>query len=116
MENETTYTWKISNLLCEEDGIVRTVFWTLEAERSGFTERTSGSLSLGAPGDDPVPFPQLTQGLIGEWIEQNMEPGYPQQLKDFLSDQISYYERFSQPVLNYVGNEGLPWTEPLPSD
>lgn len=111
---ETIYTWKIDNVTTVEDGIVKTVFWTLTAERSGFTERTSGATTLGEPGPSPVPFADLTQEMVAGWIESVMEPGYPDQLKDFLSDQISYHERFSGLATNFVDSQSLPWAESVP--
>jgi len=108
---ETNFTWKIDNMYRNDQGMVNTVFWTLVAEKSGVTDKTSGATEL-TPSDDPIPFENLTQEIVSSWLESIIDEERINDLKLFLTQQIDYYLGNSNSDLNISGTpenfEGLP--------
>ncbi len=70
-------------------GMVTAIFWTLEIEKSGITDASSGSFDL-EPSSNPIPFEELTQEVVSNWIENLMDPTRLSKLKHFLETQVDY--------------------------
>lgn len=86
---DITFTWKIDNMTRDESGMVKTVFWTLWAEKNGIVDKNSSATDL-EPSDDPIPFDDLNQEVISSWIESIIDPDRLDDIKHFLSEQINY--------------------------
>lgn len=67
----TTFNWAVANLERHTaDGIVYTVHYTVSAEDGTYNAGAYGSIGLEAPaeGDAPVPFADLTEEIVIDWV------------------------------------------------
>jgi hypothetical protein len=65
------YTWAFPALERDigNDDAVTTVHWRLLASEGGLTTEAYGSAGLPAPGDDFVPYAELTPDVVILWLE-----------------------------------------------
>lgn len=102
--------WGISNLdrhlpdgdTCPE-GAVYTAYWTATLEDGGYTASSYGSIGLGEPNpDDFIPFSQLTEEQVLDWVFQTMGPDRVVQVQEELYNRI-------QEQINPTEASGIPW-------
>ena len=68
----TTFTWSVSTLdRTVADGIVGTVHYTVDAADDTYSSGAYGSVSLEAPaeGDTVIPYADLTEAGVIEWVK-----------------------------------------------
>jgi len=69
-------TWKIDDVFVnpqdgERSDVVVTVAWRCAAEQDGVTVYNCGVTSLAPPKDSFVPFSQLTEDMVLNWVWEN---------------------------------------------
>ena len=65
----TTYTWAIANLERETaDGYVYTAHYTVSAKDDTYASSAYGSLGFERPEGELIPFADLTEGTVVQWI------------------------------------------------
>jgi hypothetical protein len=77
------------------DGIVTTIHWRCEKGEAS----TYGSVGLTEPGEDPIPFEDLTEEQIIEWLGNQIDL---EQIEESLDAQI-------EAITNPTSAHGLPW-------
>jgi hypothetical protein len=93
-------TWTISNLDRQvSDGLVTTAHWRVDAIDGEHTAGAYGSVGF-TRGDSFVPFEQLTEAQVIEWVKSQLEVA---EIEASLASQI---EKQKNPVTAH----GLPWT------
>jgi hypothetical protein len=66
----TTFKWAIANLEREtSDGYVFTCHYTVNADNGVYTSGAYGSLGLERPEDEMIPFSQLTEEIVVQWVK-----------------------------------------------
>jgi hypothetical protein len=100
----TTFTWQISQLERElADGYVFNVFYTVYAENANLRAYVDSSLTLERPDVDLIPFPDLTEHIIVDWIKTKLGEGVIESIYNTLQAQL---DEQRQPIK--AG--GLPWS------
>ena len=85
---EITYTWKVKNLNRELiDGYVFSADWMFFASVEDHTRSISGSTKFDR-GDDMIPYEELTEDLIIEWIRYQVGNQHIDSMKRALSSEI----------------------------
>jgi hypothetical protein len=89
------------------DGIVTTIHWTATETDEPFSAYSYGS--LGVPTNDPtdpsfIPFEELTEETIVEWVIDTMGEERVEALQTSLNNQIELQK-------NPISATGLPWTQ-----
>ena len=65
----TEFTWAIANLEREtSDGYVFTAHYTVDAKDDTYAAGAYGSLGLKRPEGELIPFADLTEGVVVQWI------------------------------------------------
>jgi len=99
---ETIFTWVVTDLVRHaETDMVFCLEWRLEVAKGPHFVSTFGSVGL-VPSDDPIPFIDLTEELVQEWLLHALGDEQVQGLKTALINQI---ENKSSPV----ALTGKPW-------
>ena len=69
MANTTTTTWAIANLEREtSDGYVFTAHWVVNAKDDTYSAGAYGSLGLKRPESELIPFADLTESIVVQWV------------------------------------------------
>jgi len=93
--------WKIANMERHlEDGIVYTIHWTASLQDEGLTASSYGSVGLQAPEEDIIPYENLTEEIVVEWIKAALEV---ESIETALEAQIQLQR---EPV----SASGIPWS------
>ncbi len=93
--------WKIANMERHlEDGIVYTIHWTASLQDEGLTASSYGSVGLQAPEEDIIPYENLTEEIVVEWIKAALEV---ESIETALEAQIQLQK---EPV----SASGIPWS------
>lgn len=97
----TAYTWTIDS--CDRytaDGIVLTVHWTVAANDGTYTSSAYGSIGLEQPGNDFIPYDDLTPEIVIGWTQDRLDvPAIEAALQAQLDEQAAPTKA-----------TGLPWT------
>lgn len=82
------------------DGVVTLAHWTAsETSEDGFHGYTYGSVSLDPPGEDVIPYEDLTEDQVRDWVTSKMDLVGIQAILD---NQIESQR-------NPVSASGVPW-------
>jgi hypothetical protein len=101
-KNATVFTWKISQLEREtQDGFVYTAHYTVDAKDDTYSAGAYGSIGFERP-DDLVPFADLTEELVVEWVKAALTKEKVVEVEAALQAQISEQRTPSKAA-------GLPW-------
>ena len=66
----TTFEWKIAQLERKtNDGFVFAAHYTVNADNGVYTSGAYGSLGLERPEDEMIPFSQLTEEIVVQWVK-----------------------------------------------
>jgi hypothetical protein len=69
MTTSTSFTWAIANLSRETvDGYVYEAHYTVSAKNDTYSAGAYGSLGFERPEDELIPFADLTEGTVVQWI------------------------------------------------
>lgn len=70
-----TYAWNITGLDNNDDGIVETIHWLLEATNETKLVVETGDLALSAPNPETpfIQFEHLTKQDLVRWLEANLD-------------------------------------------
>lgn len=99
----TTYTWGIANLEREtSDGYVFTAHWTLSATDGDHTAGSYGSIGLERPEGKLIPFENLTEELVIQWVQEKLGEEQVVSMKAALQAQIDEQKAPSK-------ESGVPW-------
>lgn len=73
MTTVTTFSWKISNLEREtSDGFVYTAHYTVDANDGTYNAGAYGSVGLERPEGDLIPFADLTEEQVVQWVKDKL--------------------------------------------
>jgi len=102
-----TYTWGVANLERHlSDGIVYTVHWTINAERTvgddTFNTGAYGSLGLAAPEGNVIPYTDLTSEIVIGWTQDTLGEEKVAEIEAALSSNLDQQE-------NPTDAAGVPW-------
>jgi hypothetical protein len=101
-KNTTVFTWKISQLEREtQDGFVYTAHYTVDAKDDTYSAGAYGSIGFERP-DDLVPFADLTEDLVVEWVKAALTEEKVADVEAALQLQIDEQRAPSKAA-------GLPW-------
>jgi hypothetical protein len=101
-KNTTVFTWKISQLEREtQDGFVYTAHYTVDAKDDTYSAGAYGSIGFERP-DDLVPFADLTEDLVVEWVKAALTEEKVVDVEAALQSQIDEQRAPSKAA-------GLPW-------
>lgn len=101
----TTFAWAIANLeRYTADGIVYTVHYTVSAEDGVYSSGAYGSVGLVAPaeGDTPIPFANLTEKIVVDWVKDYFGPEKVAEIEAALQSQLDKQHAPQKA-------SGLPW-------
>ncbi len=99
----TVVTWRISNLEREtSDGFVFTVHYTVDAADGTYTAGAYGSLGLERPEGEMVPFNQLTEAMVVQWVKDKLGAEAVSNIEAALQAQLSEQHAPTKAA-------GLPW-------
>jgi hypothetical protein len=102
IKNTTVFTWKISQLEREtQDGFVYTAHYTVDAKDDTYSAGAYGSIGFERP-DDLVPFADLTEDLVVEWVKAALTEEKVADVEAALQSQIDEQRAPSKAA-------GLPW-------
>jgi hypothetical protein len=101
--SETTYTWSIANLEREtSDGYVFTAHYTVNAKDDTYSAGAYGSLGLERPEGELIPFADLTEGTIVQWILEALGEEKVTSICEALQNQLDEQRTPTKAA-------GLPW-------
>jgi hypothetical protein len=93
--------WKIANMERHLEGdIVYTVHWTASLQDEELNASSYGSVGLQAPEEDIIPFEDLTEEIVVEWIKRALDA---ESIETALEAQIQLQK---EPV----SASGIPWS------
>jgi len=100
----TTYTYKVTNLVRDPNGIVVTAAFTITAD-DGIDSFTHGyNFGFANKPTTPTPFDELTEAKVIEWIKR--DAGAENQFEASADAELAAYKlRKAAPVLT----AGVPW-------
>jgi hypothetical protein len=100
---DTTFTWSVAQLERHTaDGIVFTVHYTVNAEDGTYSSGAYGSLGLEAPESDPIPFGDLTEGVVVGWVKDAFGAEKVAEIEAALQGQLDEQHAPTKA-------QGLPW-------
>lgn len=107
----TAYAYKVNNLIHDQDGVVVTAQFSITADDGTDSFTHSYSTGFANQPATPIPFNQLTEAKVIEWIKRDAGP--ENQFEQSADGELAAYKlRKSGPVLS----SGTPWTPaPEPS-
>jgi hypothetical protein len=99
----TTFTWKIAQLEREtEDGYVFTSHYTVDANDGTYSAGAYGSLGLERPEGEMIPFSQLTEEQVVQWLMDSFGPEKVASIEAALQSQLDEQHAPTKAA-------GLPW-------
>lgn len=99
----TEFTWAIANLEREtSDGYVFTAHYTVSAKDDTYSAGAYGSLGFARPEGELIPFADLTEGLVVQWIFDALGEEKVTSICEALQDQLDEQRAPSKA-------SGLPW-------
>ena len=99
----TTFKWAIANLERETaDGFVFTVHYTVNADNGVYTSGAYGSLGLERPEDEMIPFSQLTEEIVVQWVKDKFGEEKVAEIEAALQAQIDEQQSPTKAA-------GVPW-------
>lgn len=99
-----TYTYKVTNLVRDQDGIVVTAQFTITADDGVDSFTHSYSTGFANQPATPTPFADLTEAKVIEWIKR--DAGAENQFEQSAdAELVAYKQRKAEPVLS----SGTPW-------
>lgn len=100
----TTVTWHVAQLERETaDGYVFTVHYTVDANDGTYSAGAYGSIGLERPEGELIPYADLTEGDVIQWVKDKFGPEKVTEIVDALQAQL---DQQRQPTTA----SGLPWT------
>lgn len=100
---DTIFTWAVAQLERHTaDGIVFTVHYTVNAADGTYTSGAYGSLGLEAPESDPIPYSDLTEEVVIDWVKTKFGTEKVAEIEAALQAQID--EQHAPTTA-----QGLPW-------
>jgi hypothetical protein len=95
--------WRIANLEREtSDGFVFTVHYTVDAADGTYTAGAYGSLGLERPEGELIPFNQLTEAIVVEWVKEKLGAEAVANIEAALQAQLDEQHQPTKAA-------GLPW-------
>lgn len=109
-----TYSWKITGLKTKnepphENAVVQTYWTKTGTDENGNTGTFSGATPFSAanvPPEQFVPFEQLTEEIVLEWVRNAVIADYEQHVNNKIQEQIDE-------KINVTQDKPLPW-QPTP--
>lgn len=99
----TTVTWHVAQLERETaDGYVFTVHYTVDANDGTYSAGAYGSIGLERPEGELIPYADLTEGDVIQWVKDKFGPEKVTEIVDALQAQL---DQQRQPTTA----SGLPW-------
>jgi len=99
----TTFKWAIANLERETaDGFVFTAHYTINADNGVYTSGAYGSLGLERPEDEMIPFSQLTEEIVVQWLKDKFGEEKVAEIEAALQAQIDEQQSPTKAA-------GMPW-------
>jgi hypothetical protein len=95
-----TYTYKPTNLVSDENGIVRAVDFTVEVSDGVDTFEINGHTGLPLPKDMIVPYQDLTQNEVIGWIKNLVG----EQTEEQADAELEAYK------IRLIVKNGTPWS------
>jgi hypothetical protein len=100
----TTITWAVAQLEREtEDGFVFTVHYTVAANDDAYSSSAYGSLGLERPEGDLIPFSQLDEETVIDWVKEKFGEEKVTEIEAALQAQLDEQHSPSKA-------SGLPWS------
>jgi hypothetical protein len=113
-----TYTWKVTNVKVKDEGnrqnaVVQTYWTKTGTDEAGNTGTFSGATPFSTlnmpPGNEFIPFNQLTETMVLGWIQAVVVGGYEEHVNEQIMKQIT-------DKITPVTEPSLPWaTTPSPT-
>ena len=99
----TTFTWKIAQLEREtSDGYVFTAHYTVDANDGTYSAGAYGSLGLARPEGKMIPFSQLTEEQVVQWVKDSFGLEKVAEIEAALQSQLDEQHAPTKAA-------GLPW-------
>jgi hypothetical protein len=99
----TVFSWQIANLERETaDGYVFTVHYTVNADNGVYTSGAYGSLGLERPEGEMIPFSQLTEEIVVQWVKNKFGEEKVAEIEAALQAQIDEQQSPTKAA-------GVPW-------
>lgn len=99
----TTFTWGVAQLERETaDGYVFTVHYTVNANDGTYSAGAYGSLGLERPEGQMIPYSDLTEGTVIQWVKDKFGPEKVTEILDALQAQLDEQRSPTKAA-------GLPW-------
>ena len=99
----TVFSWQIANLERETaDGYVFTVHYTVNADNGVYTSGAYGSLGLERPEGEMIPFSQLTEEIVVQWVKDKFGEEKVAEIEAALQAQIDEQQSPTKAA-------GMPW-------
>jgi hypothetical protein len=100
----TEFTWAIAQLEREtNDGYVFTAHYTVNAKDDTYSAGAYGSLGLERPEDELIPFADLTEGTVVQWVLDALGEEKVTSICEALQGQLDEQRAPSKAA-------GVPWT------
>jgi hypothetical protein len=98
------YTWAFGPLTVkiQEDDLQNVVYivnWRLAGADGEFFASTYGSVQVPPPGGDFVPFDQLTEELVQQWVEDALGQNVVDEQKAYIAEVIEFKKHPTTAVL-----------------
>ena len=102
--SDTVFTWHIAQLERETaDGYVFTAHYTIDANDGTYKAGAYGSIGLGRPEGEMIPFADLTEEIVIGWVKDKFGPEKVADIEAALKAQL---DEQRQPTRA----SGLPWS------
>jgi hypothetical protein len=99
----TTFTWGVAQLEREtSDGYVFTVHYTLNASDNAYSAGAYGSIGLERPEGDMIPFAELTEELVLDWVKHKLTDEKVAEIEAALQGQLDEQHAPTKA-------QGMPW-------
>jgi len=99
----TTFTWGVAQLEREtSDGYVFTVHYTLNASDNAYSAGAYGSIGLERPEGDMIPFAELTEELVLDWVKDKLGADKVAEIEAALQGQLDEQHAPTKA-------QGMPW-------
>jgi hypothetical protein len=99
----TVFSWQIANLERETaDGYVFTVHYIVNADNGVYTSGAYGSLGLERPEGEMIPFSQLTEEIVVQWVKDKFGEEKVAEIEAALQAQIDEQQSPTKAA-------GMPW-------
>jgi hypothetical protein len=112
-----TYTWKVTGVKVKDEGdrqnaVVQTYWTKTGTDEAGNTGTFSGATPFSTlnmpPGNEFIPFDQLTEAIVLGWIQAVVVSGYEEHVNEQIMKQIS-------DKITPVTEPTLPWAPAAPT-